>query len=374
MLPAEDPVPFLETYSSSEHFRRYRAPGMGTENVLLLGVEARPAGGVPQGALDRAALDRAAQEAFDLLGRLERRLSKFLPESEVSEVNAAAASRPVAVSDDLFLLLERSREAWELSGGAFDPTVAPLMAAWGFADGEGRVPAGGEIDAALACRGMDLVELEAERGTVRFARPGVAIDLGGIAKGFAADRMAAGLRARGVPFGAVISGRSSVVTWGTAPGDEGGWRFEVAHPGSGEAAGEPVAALRAAPGAVSSSGASERRFRRGGKDYGHVLDPRSGRPAERVFGATVWTETGLLGDVLSTVLFVRGLEALEAPGAGAGGGLPELARRWSASPQGEGRFSALVIEADPGVWGGLGVRVVHRGPPGFVVDPGGAPA
>lgn len=314
---------------------------MGTLQVLLLG-------GAPE-----KVLREGAQEAFDTLGRLEGALSKFLPSSDLSILNQLGALGPVAVGGDLRHLLARAREAWEITGGAFDPTVGPLLEAWGLVGMEGRIPGERELEALVRSGGMRHVIL-GER-TVGFDRPGIRVDLGGIAKGHAVDAVAGGLRARGIPVGAVISGRSSIVVWGAPPGEDL-WRFDVVHPSDPE---ETLAELRVEPGAVSSSAADERRFERGGVAYGHVLDPRTGRPARGVRAVTVWTETALLGDVLSTALFILGREGL-APG----GPAERLVRLWHVG-EGEPRASFLLALANPHVWGGLEVVRHAIGRPGF---------
>jgi thiamine biosynthesis lipoprotein len=318
---------------------------MGTLNVLLLG-----------GAEEKL-LSRGAQEALEIFSRLEQSLSKFLPGSDVSLVNELAASRPVRVGQDLLRLLKLAREAWELTGGAFDPTVGTLLKAWGLVTMEGRIPSDAEIERLLELRGMSHVIVDDENGTVELARGGVSIDLGAIGKGYAVDAMAKHLRCRGIPVGAISSGRSSVLTWGTPPGEER-WSFEVARPDDPS---EALRALEAEPGSLSSSGAYERRFIRAGKEYGHVIDPRTGHPSARVRGVTVWSETALLGDVLSTALFVLGPRAA-APGSV----LEKLAQAWRwMGPGGEARVSALFVEDEPGSWGGLKAQAHFVGKPGF---------
>ncbi|MBI4602247.1 MAG: FAD:protein FMN transferase, partial [Planctomycetes bacterium] len=242
-----------------------------------------------------------------------------------------------------------------------DPTVGPLMAAWGLVDMSGRVPPDEDIDALLEARGMDRVLVDEEAGTARFDRPGVMVDLGGIGKGYAVDRVARGLRDRGIEAGAVISGRSSIVAWGRPPGEDR-WALDVVHPEDPE---EALGTILAEPGAISSSGAYARRFVRGGKEYGHVLDPRTGRPARKIRGCTVWTESAVLGDVLSTALFVLGREAFESGGCAA-----RLAEAW-VPPDGAARVSALLVEEDPGVWGGLRTGCFHIGEPAFTLAPSG---
>ena len=345
MIPKDDEPaigPLLETYSlegtegapgpPGAEFVRFEIDAIGTRNVFLLRGD------------DEAKLGRAAHEGMQLLDRIEQKLSKFLPESEVSVVNQLAAREPVLVGEELFELLQRSREAWEVTRGAFDPTVAPLLDAWGFVAGGGRVPTDTELDRLLELRGMHLGELDEARSAVRFQRAGMAIDLGGIGKGYAADRLAELFRAHGVDCGAVVCGRSTVVTWGTPEG-EGRWRFEVVDPL------KPTRAhltLAVDPGAVSSSGAYERMIRHEAVDYGHVFDPATGRPAETsVRGVTVWTESALLGDVLSTAIFLNGRDALTRDGVA-----ETRARAWSPAASAP-RLGVLLLEDDPGSDSGL---------------------
>ena len=148
---------------------------MGTENVILLAGD------------DEEHLRQAAAQAFATMERLEGMLSKFRPESDVSLVNILAADRPVEVGEDLLYLLKVAREGWRITAGAFDPTVGPLLEAWGLVDMEGRVPETEEVERLLRLRGMDHVIVDEEAGTVRFDRPGVMIDMGGIGKGYTAD-------------------------------------------------------------------------------------------------------------------------------------------------------------------------------------------
>jgi thiamine biosynthesis lipoprotein ApbE len=321
---------------------RWNYDALGTTNLLLLRSDDR----------DRGLA--AAEHARELTALLERRFSKFDPESELSLVNQLAGDRPVRVGTELFELLQCSRLAWEASGGAFDPTVGSLLSAWGFVDLVPRVVSPEEVEASLARVGMDVVELDPIERTVRFLRPGLSLDLGGVGKGSIADRIAARLRADGIEAGAVSLGRSTIVVWGSAP-DGGNWRISVEHP-NGEAAGPPLL-LDVDPGAVSSSGVSERRLRVAGDDIGHIFDPRSGKPARSVASATIWTPTACVGDVLSTSLFVLGPASTPS-----GEALERICRTLA---PGDPRASLLWFEDDPTRWGGVRERVSHLGQPGF---------
>jgi thiamine biosynthesis lipoprotein len=342
-----DPTPspqqqaFLESYSRDGAFERFAAPGMGTENVLLLPQAAGPA------------LGKLAQDSFREFERLERILSKFRADSDLTELNETGAEGPVRVDEDLFRTLEFAKSAWELTDGLFDPTVGELMAAWGLVDMAGRVPDEAELTALRKRRGMDKVLLDSETQSVRLAAPGVRLDLGGIGKGYAADRLVDSLKKAGVEAGAVLCGRSTTVTWGLAPG-ESRWRFEVVHPDEPSTA---LTTLEAVPGAMSSSGAYERQVQVGTQSYGHILDPVSGRPCARLRSATVWTGNGLLGDVLSTVLYL-------APDWLAD---EDRVRALAHAAGQETRYSALLIEAAPNAWGGLATREIHVGEAAWIV-------
>ena len=333
----------LETYSESEGFIRFELRALGTENVLLL---AGP---------DRPELRTAAQDAFDTIERLEQSLSKFLPQSDVSLLNALGATRPVRVGRELVRLLQLSREAWELTEGALDPTVGELMRAWGLVDMEGRVPSDGEIVKLLSRCGMQHVGFDDRAGTAWFTRGGVSIDLGAIGKGYVVDVVTARLLERGMKAGLFLSGRSSIACWGL-PSGEADWRFEVVHPDGGD---EPLVEIISEPGSISTSGAYARRFVRGWNEYGHILDPRTGMPARGIQSVTVWTRSAVLGDVLSTALFVLGTKALEA-----GGPIERLTRAWT-PPGEEARASIVYAAEDPSLWGGLRIGTFHLGAPGF---------
>ncbi len=158
---------------------------------------------------DRYAMDSAIEETYEEVRRLDRLLSNYRQDSEWSLVNREAARRPVEVSQELFDLLAKCLEYSRQSEGAFDITVGPLMKVWGFYRGDGRVPHRAEIRAALARIGWRKIVLDPAARTVRFTAP-VEIDPGGIGKGYAVDRMAAILRARGIRSALISAGRSSI--------------------------------------------------------------------------------------------------------------------------------------------------------------------
>ncbi len=171
---------------------------------------------------DRAFLSEVVEQAFEEVDRIDEQMSNYKQESELSAINREAASHPVVVEPRLFHLLEISLGRSKETGGAFDITVGPLMKAWGFFRGRGRLPSQAEIGQILKGVGYQHIKLDPEHRTIRFDVKGVEIDLGGIAKGYAVDRAADVLRANGITTALVSSGMSSIYALGSPPGEQGG--------------------------------------------------------------------------------------------------------------------------------------------------------
>jgi thiamine biosynthesis lipoprotein len=256
---------------------------------------------------DAAALRAAGEEALNEIDRLESQLSLYRPDSEVARLNARAARAPVHVTPSLFRLLEHARQLSIGTGGAFDITIAPLVRAWGFMGGSGRLPAPDEIAAARAQVGMELVELDPGSLTVRFARDGVMIDLGAIGKGYAVERAAALLRETGITSGLISGGTSTIHAIGHPPGQDH-WRVAIeAPPGKRpEAPAAPLASVNLRDEAFSVSAVWGRSFEAGDRSFGHVIDPRSGQPVSGTLLAAVALPSATETDALSTALLVLG--------------------------------------------------------------------
>lgn len=253
---------------------------------------------------DAVRLRAAGEAALDEVRRWEARLSAFRPSSEVAQVNSRAARAPVPVSPPVFRLLRQAALFHELTGGAFDPTVGPLMRCWGFAGGTPRRPTEAALTEAHARTGFHRVHLDAARRTVAFARPGMALDPGAFGKGAALDEAATVLREAGVERALLHGGTSTVV--GLARPDEP-WRVAVPHPDSDA---PPLAVVDLAGAALSVSAVTGRAFTEDGVAYGHVLDPRSGRPVRGALLAAVVAPSALATDALSTALLVLGRAGL----------------------------------------------------------------
>jgi thiamine biosynthesis lipoprotein len=242
-----------------------------------------------------AAFVPAARAALDEVDTIEAALTYFRETSELSNVNRQAAQHPVAVSAELFALLQLCGEIYRVSGGAFDPTSTPLSRAWGFLARQGRLPGETEIAEARARTGWEHVRLDHRARAVSFLRPGLELNLGSIGKGWALDRVTAGLRARGVSRALLSAGGSSQRSWGRRA-----WEVALT------TARETLALVRLREAALGTSGAGEQYFEVEGRRFGHVIDARSGWPAQGVRSATVIAEEAAAADALATALFVGG--------------------------------------------------------------------
>jgi len=251
---------------------------------------------------DRERLTRLLEEALDEVDRIDRLMSHYKTDSPLSRLNRDAAGGPVTVDPELFDFLAAAIGYSRRSHGAFDITVGPLMKAWGFFDGDGRVPSPAELDAARARVGYRHVVLDDARRTVRFDRPGVELDLGGIAKGYAVDRVVSLLRRGGVTAALVSAGGSSVYGMGAPPG-RAAWEVEVQDPVD---ANKVAFTRQLRDRALSISGGSEKWFEADGVRYTHVMDPRSGRPVPGILAVVVLTPDATTGDALDNALFVLG--------------------------------------------------------------------
>ncbi|MFO0951370.1 MAG: FAD:protein FMN transferase [Isosphaeraceae bacterium] len=273
---------------------RASRPAMGSYFEIRLGAN------VP-GALG------LAERALDLIDRLEAQLTVYRDDSEVSLLNATAHMDPVAVEEGLFRLIETAVSLSLATGGAYDVTSGALSAAWGFFRGPKRVPDPGTLADARDRTGSHLLRLDRERRTVGFVRQGVVINFGSIGKGYAIDRVAALVRDYWWPTSALIhGGRSSLYALGSPPGTLGGrWEVALRNPFQPE---QPLGVLRLRNRGMGTSGDDFQRFEADGRVYGHILDPRTGEPADGPAGVTVLAPTAAEADALSTAFYLLGPE------------------------------------------------------------------
>ena len=248
------------------------------------------------------AATRALEEALDEVDRIDRLASSYKADSALSRLNAAPAGTPVPVDPELFGLIAEALTYSADSGGAFDVTVGPLMKAWGFFEGDGRVPSREELAVARQRVGYRHVSLDTRAQTMRVDRRGVEIDLGAIAKGYAVDRAVRLLEARGIAAALVSAGGSTIFARGAPPGKPA-WDVPVQDPRDRTRVAMTLA-LRDR--SLSMSGASERHFDVDGVRYGHIMDPRTGRPSRGVLAVIALADSGLASDALGTALYVAG--------------------------------------------------------------------
>ncbi len=251
---------------------------------------------------DQNVLIAATEQAFEEVRRLDGMLSNYRPESEIGQVNRFGAERPVRVSPELFRLLSECVEYGRLSEGTFDITVGPLMRVWGFYKGTGRLPHRAEIRGSLTRVGYGNIVLDPKAQTVRLAKPGVDLDLGGVGKGYAVDRMVAILREYGVASALVTAGGSSIYALGSPPG-EPGWKVKIRDPKKPRSTVDEQV-LRDL--SLSTSGNYEKFFRAGGKLYSHIMDPRTGYPAQGMLSVSVIAPRTLDSEVWAKPFYVLG--------------------------------------------------------------------
>lgn len=261
---------------------------------------------------------KRVHEVLDEVQRLERQLTVFRDDSEVSLLNREADQHPVKAEAGLFALLQLALRLHRETGGAFDITAGSLTRAWKFLTREGQVPAPEELEQARARVGSQWIQLEEDQHTVFFSRPGLEINLGSIGKGYALDRVLEGLKEGGFTDFLVHAGHSSVLACGDTPGGCG-WKVSIRHPLDKS---RDFAALQLYDQAMSTSGIGEQFFLSDGKRYGHILDPRNGWPPGHHVSATAVAPTAAEADALSTAFFIMSTEEVEAfcrthPGVGA---------------------------------------------------------
>jgi FAD:protein FMN transferase len=288
------------------------------------------------GAADRATALAASERAVAALEAAEARLSTWRDDTELARLNQAPLGEPVSLSEALAADLAAARQCWKETGGAFDPSVGPLVRAWGLREG-GRRPSGDELRAAAVATGLDGLRLDG-RTAVR-ERKDLLLEEGGFGKGAGlADALAALAAVPGVERATLDFGGQVAVFSGVS-GGASSWKIPVADPRQRD---RTVVELTIDRGSVSTSGNSERGIMVDGKRLGHLLSPRTGRPAPDFGSLTVWAADPLRADCLSTGLYVMG---------------PEAALAWAASHPGvevvvlRPRNGGLEALATPGLEG-----------------------
>jgi thiamine biosynthesis lipoprotein len=277
----------------------FARPAMAVEFQVLLNAD------------QHSGASEVAVDALDLVERLEAQLTVYRDTSEVSRLNQTAHQQPIVVERRLFELFQLALRISEATGGAYDMTSGPLSKIWGFYRRQGRMPDDAEIAAALSRVGYQRVVLDPVARSVQFATKGMELNLGGIGKGYALDRAGEVLQQGDVGAFLLHGGNSSVLAHGSRagrPSDQPGWIVGLAHP---LRPGQRLAEFLLHNQALGTSGSGTQFFHHQGKRYGHIIDPRNGRPAEGILSSTVIAPTAAEADALSTAFYVGGVELAE---------------------------------------------------------------
>lgn len=241
----------------------------------------------------------AVDQAIEEIERLDVLLSTGSDSSEVGQINQQGGGN---VSEDVSYLLERTLELYEITEGKFDIAVYPIMEEWGFTTQEYKVPEEGVLQQLLTLTDASEICYNEEKREVSFAKDGMKIDFGGIAKGYTSARIMDIYRDHGIESGMVnLGGNVQVLGSKTDGGD---WRIAIQSPEGGDAY---LGILAVEDRAVITSGGYERYFEQEGITYHHIIDPATGYPAENgLESVTIVSADGTLADALSTALFVMG--------------------------------------------------------------------
>jgi thiamine biosynthesis lipoprotein len=251
---------------------------------------------------DSSAIAPLAARALARFASLDSLMTNWTTTSEVARLNHDAQGSPTTVDPEVATVLAKCADVNRGTEGAMDITVEPLVRAWGFLGGKPHVPDSATVAQAFAHVGAGHVHFDRESSTLRLD-PGTRIDLGGIAKGYAVDRVASLLHEAGVHDALVdLSGNMAAI--GTPPGERG-WRIGIRDPRNRE---PWFARVTLRDRAISTSGQYEQFVAANGRTYGHILDPRTGVPAQGVLSVTVIAESPFDTDAWDTGLFVLGPE------------------------------------------------------------------
>jgi thiamine biosynthesis lipoprotein len=250
-----------------------------------------------------------ALEVLDLVEKLEEELSFFRDSSILSRINQTAARRAVEVEPGLFEILALALRLHAETAGAFDITATPLWEVWGFARRAGAVPDADLLANAKTRVGSQWVQLDPERRSVRFLKPGIRLNLGSIGKGYALDRCAEHLQAAGIEHFLIHGGSSSILARGvqgslaesSSNNAPASWIVGLPHPLRPD---RRLGEIRLCDRSLGTSGSQAQSFWHQGRRYGHILDPRTGWPAQNVLTATAIAPSAMLADALSTAFYV----------------------------------------------------------------------
>ncbi len=251
---------------------------------------------------DDARASRASRLAFDRIEALNKTLSDYDPDSELSRLGRASGGAPQRVSRDLFDVLARSQEYYRLSGGVFDVTIAPVGRLWRRARRDRKLPAADTLARAMQLVGGDKLKLDPQASTAQLCLHGMRLDVGGIAKGYAAEAALSVLKEQGIKRALVAAAGDIVV--GDPPPGQAGWKIAIAPVDPSQP--EPERTLLLANQAVSTAGDAEQFVVINGRRYSHIVNPKTGMGVEDRASVTVVAPDGAAADALETVVYLLG--------------------------------------------------------------------
>jgi FAD:protein FMN transferase len=248
--------------------------------------------------------ESVCDEIFSRIREIEKLMSVNISSSDVARINAAAGIEPVQAHEDAFKVIERAVYFAELSGGAFDPTVGPIVSLWGIG-AKPRVPSGEEINEALPLINWRNIELDARLKSAYLTQNGMALDLGGIAKGYAADEAVKIIKSHEINSAKIDLGGNIVMVG--ARRDKKPWKVGIQNPNGRR--GSIIGFLRIPEKTVVTSGVYERNFEKDGVFYHHLLSVTDGYPVNNgLVSVTIIADVSMDADALSTAVFVSGYE------------------------------------------------------------------
>ena len=255
-------------------------------------------------APEEAAARSAAEAAFHRVVTLDEIMSDYQADSELMRLCEAPPGQPVRVSADLFDVLEQAQRFSALSGGAFDVTVGPFVRLWRFARKKKALPALAEVNAAAASVGYKKLRLDRRERTITLLAPNMRLDLGGIAKGYAADQALAVLKGRGLTRALVAA--SGDIAVGDPPPGQRGWKVALA--AMGGVTNEITRTVLLSNAGISTSGDTEQYVEIGGTRYSHIVDPSTGLGLTHRLQVTIIAPRATTTDALATGVSVLGPE------------------------------------------------------------------
>jgi thiamine biosynthesis lipoprotein len=249
--------------------------------------------------------DSVYRDIFSKLREIENLMSVNIPSSDVSRINVAAGVDPVQVHDDVFKVIEQALYYAQLSGGAFDPSVGPLVSLWGIGNDNAKVPSQTEIERVLPLINWQDIELDRQTKSVYLKNRGMTLDLGAIAKGYAADEAALIIKKANIER-AIIDLGGNILLCGEKK-DKSLWKVGVQEPDGNR--GSYIGILQITEQTVVTSGVYERFFKEYGIRYHHIFSPSNGFPVNNgLLSVTIIAHNSMNADALSTAVFVLGYE------------------------------------------------------------------